>query len=157
MLANYGMSHKYVHEEKGINSRLDEIQAAVLRVKLRRLDNDNKNRQNIASRYFNEIRNKKINLPYSKGYKCNESVYHIFPVLCLTRDELRNYLKEKGIETLIHYPIPTHLQKAYQELNYLSFPIAERICKQQVSIPLNPSLSNDEINYIITTLNNFVC
>jgi dTDP-4-amino-4,6-dideoxygalactose transaminase len=156
-LANYGMSRKYVHEEKGINSRLDEIQAAVLRIKLKRLDYDNKCRQKMAYRYFKEIRNKNLELPYNGGVKWDESVYHIFPILCSKRDTLRSYLKEKDIETLIHYPIPPHLQKAYQEFNNLSFPVAEHICRNQVSIPLNQSLSEEEINYIITTLNDFVC
>lgn len=157
MLANYGMSKKYIHDEKGINSRLDELQAAVLRIKLKRLDIENNCRKQIAQRYFNEIRNKYIELPYNNGVKWNESVYHIFPILCSKRDKLRDYLAERGIETLIHYPKPPHLQRAYKEMNHLSFPVAEKICREQVSFPLNQSLREEEINYLITTLNDFVC
>src|SRR5574344_657161 len=144
MLANYGMSKKYIHDEKGINSRLDELQAAVLRIKLKRLDIENNCRKQIAQRYFNEIRNKYIELPYNNGVKWNESVYHIFPILCSKRDKLRDYLAERGIETLIHYPKPPHLQRAYKEMNHLSFPVAEKICREQVSFPLNQSLREEE-------------
>ena len=155
MLANYGMSHKYVHDVKGINSRLDEIQAAVLRVKLRTLDRDNLRRQQIARKYFNNIKNELITLPYDGGKDWNESVYHIFPVLCSRRDDLRSFLEERGIETLTHYPIAPHLQKAYSELHSLSFPVAEKICREELSIPLNQSLTEEETDFIVTALNEF--
>ena len=116
-LGNYGSSKKYVFNYQGRNSRLDEIQAAMLDVKLRHLDEDNQRRQAIADYYINNVKHPEILLPTP-----SQSVYHIFPILCERRDELQQYLKDNGVETMIHYPIPPHKQACYKEWNDLSFP-----------------------------------
>jgi len=148
-LANYGSSRKYIFEYKGRNSRMDEIQAAVLRVKLKYLDEENKRRKEIAKRYIAEIKNRILTLPPLDG------VYHVFPVLCKDRDSLQQYLLNKGIHTMIHYPIPPHQQKAYSEWNNLSYPITEKIHREELSIPCNPTMTDDEVNYIIHVLQDF--
>lgn len=150
-IANYGTAQKYVNEYRGRNSRLDEIQAAVLRCKLIRLDQENQIRRHIASRYCSEIENPRIILPEVSDE--NSHVWHIFPVLTKGRDRLQAYLYQHGIETLIHYPIPPHKQEAYREWNHLSFPITERIHHEILSIPLHPALEEDEINHIISVMN----
>lgn len=152
-LANYGSSQKYVFDYQGRNSRIDEVQAATLRVKLRHLNADNTRRKEIAMRYISRISNPKLLLP-SRDY-CRNSVHHIFPVLCQERDSLQQYLAEKGIETIIHYPIPPHRQACYKEMNGLSLPITERIHNEELSIPLNQTLSNAEVEQIINALNEF--
>ena len=124
-LSNYGSSKKYVFDYQGRNSRMDEIQAAILNVKLRHLDADNQRRQAIAYYYINNVKHPEIVLPTP-----SDSVYHIFPILCERRDELQQYLKENGVETMIHYPIPPHKQACYKEWNDLSFPITEQIHRQ---------------------------
>lgn len=155
-IANYGQTIKYQHDYVGVNSRMDEIQAAILRAKLSHLDENNSLRAKIAHRYLNNIQNPCIHLPY-QGKVVSNTVWHIFPIFCTHRDQLQNYLRSRGIDTLIHYPIPPHLQKAFIEYNTQSFPMAEKICKEELSIPLYPSLSNEEIEYIIQTINQFVC
>lgn len=152
-LANYGSHRKYVFDFKGRNSRLDEVQAAVLRVKLRYLDTDNASRRAIAMQYTDRIRNPRLRLP-SREY-CRESVHHIFPVLCAERDELQQYLLAGGVQTMIHYPIPPHRQHCYQEISALSLPITERIHAEELSIPLNQTMTSAEINTVIDLLNNF--
>jgi len=155
VLRNYGSCKKYYNECKGINSRLDELQAAFLLVKLRNLDKWTKERIRIANRYINEINNDKITLPIVEDMSSH--VYHIFPILCNERDRLIPYLDEKGIEVLIHYPIPIHLQKAYKELGFIKgdFKIVEKICKMELSIPLYPGMSEEEITYVIDSINSF--
>lgn len=151
-LANYGSSKKYVNIFKGLNSRLDEIQAAVLRVKLPFLDNDNEMRRRIAARYLDEITNPLITLPE----ECFEdNVYHIFPIRCYDRDSLAGYLADMGIQTLIHYPVPPYKQFAYRELNSLSYPITEDLCQTVLSIPLHQALTEDEVSRIIDALNEY--
>lgn len=152
-LGNYGSTKKYQHDYLGVNSRLDEMQAAFLSVKLHYLDQWTKERKRIAKLYYEGIHNSRITLPEY----IDENVYHIFPVLCEDRDDLQAYLEEKGIHTLIHYPIAMHLQKAYQGLGFKKgdFPIAEQICAQELSIPLYPGLTQEEIQYIIDCLNRF--
>ncbi len=150
-IANYGSSKKYVFKYKGQNSRLDEIQAAVLDVKLNYLDRDNEIRKQIAEQYISKIKNGKIILPQISVRDSN--VFHVFPVRTENRDSLQKYLQEKGIGTLIHYPIPPHKQECYKEWNSLSFPISEKIHAQELSIPLNPALLQNEIDYIIEVLN----
>lgn len=152
-LGNYGSYKKYKHEFKGVNSRLDEIQAAVLSVKLKYLDQWTEERKTIAERYYNEIHNDWINLPE----KIENNVYHIFPILCAKRENLQDYLLSKGIHTLVHYPIPMHLQGAYADMRCIKgdFPIAEEICATELSIPLYPGLTREEIDYIISSLNDF--
>ena len=149
-LGNYGSSKKYVFDYQGRNSRLDEIQAAMLDVKLRHLDEDNQRRQAIADYYINNVKHPEILLPTP-----SQSVYHIFPILCERRDELQLYLKENGVETMIHYPIPPHKQACYKEWNDLSFPITERIHRQELSLPCHPAMKQEEADQIVSLLNRF--
>lgn len=152
-IANYGSHIKYHNIYKGINSRLDEIQAAVLDIKLKYLDEDNAKRRRIAEKYCTSIHNPAVILPQVK--EKNSHVWHIFAVRSSKRDALQNYLKEKGIETLIHYPIPPHKQEAYKEYNALSLPITEKIHREVLSLPISPVLSENEAEFIIETLNNW--
>lgn len=156
IIRNYGSNEKYYNEVKGINSRLDELQAGFLSVKLKKLDKWTEERIGIGEKYYKGINNKKINLP--KFIKNKQNVYHIFPILCEERDRLQEYLYNKGIQTLIHYPIPMHLQEAYKELGYKQgdFPIAERIANEELSLPIYIGMTNEEINYVIEALNDFI-
>jgi len=153
-LANYGSSQKYVNIYQGLNSRLDEIQAAVLDVKLKYIDSENEVRRKIAKRFVSEINNPKIILP---EYPENEleHVWHVFIIRCGNRELLQNYLTENGVQTLIHYPIPPHKQEAYKEWNNLTFPISEKIHNEVLSLPISPVLEENEVSQIITVLNNF--
>ncbi|MCD8296051.1 MAG: DegT/DnrJ/EryC1/StrS family aminotransferase [Prevotella sp.] len=152
-IANYGSSRKYVFDYIGHNSRMDEIQAAVLRTKLPYLDADNDKRKALAIHYIQNIHNPKLRLP-SLEY-CENSVHHIFPILCEQRDELQQYLTAHGVQTLIHYPIPPHKQRCYHALSSLHLPITEQIHVQELSIPLNQVLEEAEIATIIRLLNEF--
>ncbi len=153
-LANYGSNQKYVNIYQGLNSRLDEIQAAVLDIKLKYIDRENNFRREIARRFINEIKNSSIILPGNPENE-QEHVWHVFVIRSEKRDELQTYLLENGIQTLIHYPIPPHKQKAYKEWNDLSFPISEKIHKEVLSLPISPVMTDDEVSKIITVLNNF--
>ena len=150
-LANYGSQKKYVFQYCGRNSRLDEIQAAILDVKLKHLDEDIALRKAVAKRYVEEIKNPKITLP--KILDWNAHVFHIFPILCETRDELQKYLTEKEIETNIHYPIPPHKQECYKEWNGISLPVTEKIHHQELSLPMSPCLTDEQVDYVIEELN----
>ena len=150
-LGNYGSSKKYVHDYKGCNSRIDEIQAAVLDVKLLYLDDENNRRKEIASLYINKVQNPLIHLPLSE----RDSVWHIFPVFCERRDELQQYLRENGVETQIHYPIPPHKQQGFKEWNQQLFPITEQIHSQELSIPCHQAMTKEEVDMIIDLLNSF--
>lgn len=152
-LGNYGSERKYVFQYKGRNSRLDEIQAAVLRVKLKYLDVDNALRRNIAMQYIEHIDNPLLTLP-STDY-CHRSVHHIFPVLCNERERLQQHLLNQGIQTMIHYPIPPHRQQCYADMGLMSLPITERIHREELSLPLNPTLQQEEIERIIEAANSF--
>ena len=152
-LANYGSQKKYVFRYQGRNSRLDELQAAFLDVKLRHLDDDNCHRQQIACYYYENIKNPLITLP--RRLNDTQNVYHIFPVLCPKRDQLQQYLTEQGIQTLIHYPIPPHKQICYKEWNTYSLPITEKIHEQELSLPISPILTKDEARQIVEALNTF--
>lgn len=152
-IANYGFSEKYVAAFKGRNSRLDEIQAAVLDVKLNHLDNDNNRRINIARTYYKGIRNEAIRLPKMMGTGTN--VYHIFPVFTPQRDALKQHLQDHGIQTLIHYPIPPHRQACYKEWSLLSLPVTERLAQEELSLPLHPAMSNEEAAYVVDIVNSF--
>lgn len=160
-LANYGSQKKYWFKYQGRNSRLDEIQAAVLSVKLKHLDEDNEHRRNIARYYYENIKNANISLPcindvYTGVEECiADSVFHLFPILCADRDRLQQYLSDKGIETLIHYPIPPHKQECYKDWNDLSLPVTERIAEQELSIPIGPAMTMEETRYVAETLNSF--
>ena len=149
-LAFYGSERKYVHRFKGLNSRMDELQAAVLRIKLRDLDHTNEQRRAIAARYDSEVHNPLIKLPVAKTI---HHVYHIYPILCERRDALQQYLLEQGIQTQIHYPIAPHQQVAYQEWSGLSLPITERIAAQELSLPCNQTMSDAEVSQVIEALN----
>lgn len=152
-LRNYGSSRKYIFELKGTNSRMDELQASILRIKLPYLDMDNFKRIEIAKKYIKEINNPKFTSP-THLYEHNNT-FHIFPILCSDRAALQQYMLNKNIETLIHYPIPPHQQQCYKEWHSLSLPITEKIHREEVSIPLHQELQSNEIDYIIETLNNF--
>ena len=154
ILANYGSKKKYVNLYQGLNSRLDEIQAAVLSVKLPRLAADNARRAKIAARYFEEIRNPAVHLPDTGAP--GEHVWHVFPVRSDFRNALQAYLHRCGIETIIHYPIPPHLQNAYRnEFPGERFPVAERIAKTELSLPLYPQMTDMEISQVIECVNSF--
>ena len=150
-LANYGSERKYVFGYRGRNSRLDEIQAAVLDVKLRHLDDDNARRQAIAAYYYDNITNPLLKLPIRLNDAQN--VYHIFPVFCERRDELQAYLTENGVQTLIHYPIPPHKQKCYSEWNGMELPITEKIHREELSLPISPAMTMGEAEQVVKLLN----
>lgn len=152
-LANYGSTRKYVFKYKGRNSRLDEIQAAVLSVKLKHLDKDNARRQDIGAQYIAGISNPTITLPTPLTKE--ENVFHIFPILCEQRDKLQEYLKEHEVQTLIHYPIPPHKQECYKEWNEWSLPISEKIHAQELSLPISPVMTDEEVKQVITIINQF--
>jgi dTDP-4-amino-4,6-dideoxygalactose transaminase len=153
-LANYGSLVKYQHIYKGLNSRLDEIQAAALDVKLPYLEADNAKRREIASMYLQGIRNDAIALPHA--YAEEAHVWHVFAVRTKERDRLARYLHDQGIETLIHYPTPPHKQAAYEEWNGMSFPITEKIHREILSLPMSPVMTELEILTVIEALNRYV-
>src|SRR5574344_878684 len=153
-IANYGSAKKYVFDYKGRNSRLDEIQATILDVKLKYLDSENSIRRKIAAKESADIHNSRLLLPSVEYW--NQSVFHIFPILCEDRDEAQFYMRKHGVETDVHYPIPPHRQKCYQEeLGGMSFPITERIHREELSIPISPVLTEKETDTIINLLNHF--
>ena len=152
-IANYGSSKKYVFEYCGRNSRLDEIQAAVLNVKLKYLDEDNKCRQQIAAFYYDNLQNPYITLPTRIPDENN--VYHLFPVFYENRDELQQYLTEHGVQIIIHYPIPPHKQNCYKEWSGLSFPITERIANEELSLPISPVIDKKMIENGVDVINLF--
>lgn len=157
-LRNYGSKQKYQNKYKGLNCRLDELQAAFLSVKIQYLDVENNIRRKIAHKYCNEINNKRIILPLPN--ECNiidlkSHVWHLFVIRTLSRDNLQKYLFENGIQTLIHYPIPPHKQLAYSEWNNDSFPITEMIHKAVLSLPISPVIDDSDVDYIISVLNNY--
>ena len=151
-LGNYGSHRKYVFDYQGHNSRIDELQAAILDAKLPHLDADNQRRRTIADIYLSQVHNSLIRLPQASP----TAVWHIFPVLCSRRDELQQYLCDHGVETQIHYPIPPHKQKCYADWNSLSLPITEQIHAQDLSIPCHPALTKEEADVIVSLLNQFV-
>jgi len=152
-LANYGSVKKYVCKYQGRNSRLDEIQAAVLSVKLKYLDVDVNLRKDGARRYMESISNPYIILPTIRDW--NAHVFHIFPVRCGKRDELQKYLADCDIQTIIHYPIPPHKQECFKEWNSLSLPITERIHEDELSLPMSPTLLDTQIEYVAQRINEF--
>ena len=159
-LGNYGSVEKYVNKYVGVNSRLDEVQAAVLLAKLPHLDSWNARRQEIAGRYCAEIRNPLVRVtPVPANPKSH--AWHVFPIFCETRDELQRFLKERGVETLIHYPIPPHQQEAFDgvlsrgELRYGPLPIAEKLAKTELSIPMGPAMTDEQVTYVIESINAF--
>lgn len=151
VLGNYGSSKKYVFDYIGENSRLSEMDAAVLDVKLKHLDEDNNRRRAVAKMYYEGIKNPAIKMPSVLPEENN--VFHIFPIFTEKRDELQQYLKENEIGTIIHYPIPPHKQAAYKEWNNLSFPVTEKIHAQELSLPMSPTLIDEQVQYVIDVLN----
>ncbi len=157
MLRNYGSVEKYKHEVIGFNSRLDTIQAAALRIKLKHLAKWNLERNELAQKYTSLL--EKVNgITLPKIHSDAISVYHQYVIRTEKRDELKNYLQNKGIGTLIHYPLPSYLQPAYADLNYKegSFPVTEKICKSCLSLPIFPGLTTEQIEYIANMINDFV-
>ena len=158
-IANYGSNQKYVNIYQGLNSRLDELQAAVLDVKLKYIDQENQRRREIAEKYINGINNPKLILPIQHTtyniQHLEEHVWHLFVIRTSEREKLQNYLTENGVQTLIHYPIPPHKQEAYKEMNHLSFPITEKIHQEVVSLPISPVMGDMEVDIIISVLNKF--
>lgn len=162
-LANYGSAEKYIFRYQGRNSRLDEIQAAVLDVKLAYLDEDNEKRRQIASIYFNGITNPEVVLPGKDLYFSQDTdkkapvdnVYHIFPVLTDHRDRLQSYLKKNGVQTLIHYPVPPHRQECYKDWAPLSLPVTESIHDRELSLPVSPVMTAEEARRVVDLINSF--
>jgi len=154
-LGNYGSHKKYENLYKGQNSRLDEIQAAILSVKLGSLDADNDRRKQIANYYTKNIQTDKVILPKRIHEDKNSHVYHLFVVRVENRENFREFLKEKGIATDVHYPIPPHKQKAFSELNENSYPLSEKIHNEIVSIPCGLHLTDNEVEYITTSINQY--
>lgn len=152
-LRNYGSIEKYRHVEKGINSRLDEIQAAVLRVKLKYLDIDNEKRRKISLRYRSEIVNNKILLPVASEEL--QHVWHLFVIRSRNRDLFQAYLQKNSIETQVHYPIPPHKQEAFAEYASKRLPVTEIIHKEVLSLPISPIMSEEEIGHVINMVNNY--
>lgn len=152
-IGNYGSHQKYENLYQGVNSRLDEIQAAFLRVKLKYLDNEIVTRRKIAKTYLQNIKNPIIHLPQYENDL--EHVFHLFVVRCAFRDDLQEYLKNKGIDTLIHYPIPPHQQKAFKEWNDCQFPISETIHNEILSLPISQVMTDEQVQLVIQVINNF--
>ena len=152
-LANYGSSKKYVFPYKGRNSRLDEVHAAVLSVKLKYLDEDNRKRSEGAAYYYHHLRHPLVHLP--RWMEPESNVYHIFPVLCPKRDALQQYLKENGVQTLIHYPIPPHKQACYKEWNQRVYPITEQIHAEELSLPLSQVMTQEDLETVASLVNSF--
>lgn len=152
-ISNYGSLEKYKHIYKGINSRLDELQAGFLRIKLKNLDKYTKERQRIAEKYLKKINNPKIILPTIGNDRTH--VWHIFAIRCKTRNKLQEYLKEHGIGTNIHYPISIAKQKAYKDDNLNDLPIAKKIADEELSLPLYYGMTDKEIDYVIDIINKY--
>ncbi|NLE33982.1 MAG: DegT/DnrJ/EryC1/StrS family aminotransferase [Bacteroidales bacterium] len=158
-LANYGSTKKYVNDYQGLNSRLDEIQAAVLRVKLPRLDEDNRRRRHIASQYHRLISIPRIILPVAAGTENIEKdhghVYHLFVIRHPERDRLQQHLTDNGVQTLIHYPVPPHKQRAYSHWNGMTFPLTEQIHREVISLPVSQVMEDEEYRKVAEIINNF--
>jgi dTDP-4-amino-4,6-dideoxygalactose transaminase len=154
-LRNYGQERRYYHASKGTNSRLDEVQAAILRAKLARLNDWNQRRREIAGMYDQGIVNPAVQKPQELAYGRHN--YHLYVIRCARRDQLQEHLKERGIMTLIHYPVPVHLQEAYRDLGRRrgDFPVAEACADEVLSLPIFPELTYDEARYIIESINAF--
>ncbi|WP_151802438.1 DegT/DnrJ/EryC1/StrS family aminotransferase [Acinetobacter guillouiae] len=156
-LRNYGSHEKYKNLVPGVNSRLDEIQAAMLDIKLKFLDDEVKKRREIASLYLTQIKNSEIILPNLDidAIKYQQHVWHLFVIRSKNRQDLQQYLDKNGVQTLIHYPVPPHKQKAYEEWNNMSFPISEQIHSEIMSLPLGPTMNLDDVYKIIKLCNDF--
>ena len=157
-IANYGSSRKYVFDYIGRNSRLDEVQAAVLSVKLKHLDSDNDRRRAIAAYYCDQLKAPAVTIPHSSRSALRPSlshVFHIFPVLCQQRDRLQAFLAEQGVQTIIHYPIPPHKQQCYKEWHNLCLPVTEQIHAQELSLPCHQAMTDAEVETVSNLINKF--
>lgn len=159
-LGNYGSNKKYVNEFQGLNSRLDEIQAAFLEVKLKYIDTENQYRRKIAAMYLNGIKNPKIQLPIPENQTVSfeenkEHVWHLFVIRCTEREKLQEYLTANGVQTLIHYPIPPNKQLAYKEMNHIDYPLTNDIHSEVLSLPISPVLTFEEITKVIDCIEKF--
>lgn len=154
ILANYGSHKKYVFEQQGFNSRLDEIQAAVLNVKLGYLDEDTSERKKVAKYYIVNIKHPEITLPVVNDWDAH--VFHLFPIRTSHRDKLQQYLLDNGVQTLIHYPIPPHKQKCYVGYNHLILPITEKIHEEELSLPISPVMSEEDISSVVELINKYM-
>ena len=152
-LANYGSSKKYVFKYTGRNSRLDEIQAAVLDVKLNYLVEDNAHRKMVANYYYDQLKHPLVMLP--DKLPDDQNVYHLFPILCEKRDALHDYLDKNGVGTIIHYPIPPHKQECYKAWNGMRLPITEYIAEHELSLPIGPSITMEEVKQVVDLINKF--
>ena len=152
-LRNYGSSEKYVHEYQGLNSRMDEIQAAFLDIKLKYIDKENQIRQNIAQKYIDEVRAENVILPQNPK-NIEEHVWHLFVIRTKKREKLQKYLSENKVQTLIHYPIPPHKQNAYKQYNDCSYEITEQIHREVLSLPMSPVIDLKEVEKVIEVINN---
>lgn len=157
-LRNYGSHEKYKNLVPGVNSRLDEIQAAMLDVKLKFLDRETQHRRKIANLYLTEIRNPLIKLPLNdiNAEEFQQHVWHLFVIKTEHREALQKYLADNGVQTLVHYPIPPHKQQAYKEWNHLSYPISEQIHAEVLSLPIGPTLSLDDAKKVVQLCNTFI-
>ena len=157
-LRNYGSETKYYNDHVGVNSRLDELQAAFLNVKLPFLDAENEKRRTIAKRYLSEIKNDKIILPTVSlgGTKQSNHVFHLFVIRTQNRLDLQDYLDSNGVQTVIHYPVPPHNQKALSDWNHLSFPITQKIHDEVLSLPVSPVLTDDEVGFVVKIVNQWM-
>jgi dTDP-4-amino-4,6-dideoxygalactose transaminase len=159
-LLNYGSQKKYINKFKGLNCRLDEIQAAIINVKLKYLDAENQKRREIAEYYCKNIKNEKIRLPYFNNSETvvtdKSNVWHLFVVRCGERSKFQKHLTMNGIQTLIHYPIPPHKQKAYKELNKINFLVTEKIHNEVISLPISPILEISKVKYVIEIINKYL-
>jgi len=152
-LANYGSSQKYVFNYKGLNSRLDEVQAAVLNIKLKYLTNDTQKRREAAKYYYTNIKNECIQLPIIEDWKSH--VFHLFPIFTNRRGELQAYLTKNGVQTLIHYPIPPHKQICYKEFNDMSLPLTEKVHNEELSLPISPVITKDDLDTVVNLINDW--
>jgi dTDP-4-amino-4,6-dideoxygalactose transaminase len=152
-LGNYGSKQKYINNYQGLNSRLDEIQAAFLDVKLKHIDTENQRRREVAQYYCENIKNPKIVLPLTSALASASHVWHLFIIRTANRSKLQAYLTENGIQTLIHYPIPIHKQQAYKEWNKLSLPITQKIHDEVLSLPISPVMTTDEVQKVTQIIN----
>lgn len=154
-LRDYGRSRRYEHETSGVNSRLDEVQAAVLRVKLRYLDSWNERRRHLAELYTRILGSTEIKLPIDRDY--TGPVHHLYVIRLKHREKLQQYLSKKGIQTHIHYPVPVHLQKIYQVLSYEKgdFPVTEKCAKEVLSLPIHPGLVDSDVEFVASTVRDF--
>ncbi|RZJ29961.1 MAG: aminotransferase, partial [Flavobacterium sp.] len=152
-LRNYGSQAKYYNDHLGVNSRLDELQASFLNVKLPNLDRENAQRKSISTFYLENIANPKILLPYFD--RTGSHVFHLFVIRTAHRDELQAYLKQNGVETMIHYPVAPHKQKALSQWNDLSFPITEKIHREVLSLPISTVMTADEANHVTNIINQY--